>query len=50
MKTILCALFKRLISSRSKNVAALRREHNDTLYYMRHGKMPTHAHPDDMKE
>ncbi len=39
-----------LISMKKAKQIALRREHNDTLYFLRHGRAPVFTHPDDLAE
>ncbi|WP_243211154.1 hypothetical protein JQ760_028055 (plasmid) [Klebsiella pneumoniae] len=48
-KTVI-RFFRDLIGMKKEKQTALRREHNDTLYFLRHGRAPVFTHPDDLTE
>lgn len=48
-KTVI-RFFRDLIDMKKGKQTALRREHNDTLYFLRHGRAPVFTHPDDFTE
>lgn len=51
MKKTVLLLVSNLIKARKpQSKVAMRREHNDTLYFLRHGKAPKFTHPDDMTD
>lgn len=48
-KTVI-RIFRNLISMKKGKQTISRREHNDTLYFLRHGRVPVFTHPDDLSE
>lgn len=47
---IIIRSIRHLIDSKKERKMASRREHNDILYYLRHGRAPVFTHPDDLVE
>lgn len=40
----------KIVFFRKERQKALRREHNDALYFMRHGRAPVFTHPDEFTD
>ncbi|PHM72312.1 hypothetical protein Xekj_00590 [Xenorhabdus sp. KJ12.1] len=48
-KTII-HFFRNFFCTKKEKQINSRREHNDTLYFLRHGRAPVFTHPDDLLE
>lgn len=50
MRKGLFGVILKFIRFKEEKKAMLRREHNDTLYFLRHGRAPVFPHPDDQMD
>lgn len=48
VKNKVMGLLRGMTRCKEEKKTVSRREHNDTLYFLRHGKAPIYTHPDDM--